>query len=173
MSKQSTPLEEAISRNLNPLLIVVVVGLTSFLLGANFGSRSASPPSSSTDNSTENSSSISFPADAVDQLEQTLTSETSSKQGRVSAPPESSTNAPEVKLPSPPAKSIAAKPSLINLNSATKTELEALPGIGPTKAQAILDYRTSNGPFIRVDDLIKVKGIGPKTLEKIKPQLTL
>ncbi|HHW46675.1 MAG TPA: ComEA family DNA-binding protein [Clostridiales bacterium] len=62
----------------------------------------------------------------------------------------------------------ASEKSKININSATKDQLMALPGIGEVKAQAIIDYRELNGPFMSVDELINVKGIGPATLEKIK-----
>jgi competence protein ComEA len=61
----------------------------------------------------------------------------------------------------------------VNLNTATKDELVELPGIGPAKAQAIIDYRTANGPFKSVEQLKDVKGIGAKRFEKLKPDLTV
>lgn len=63
----------------------------------------------------------------------------------------------------------ADQPLKVNLNSADVDALEELPGVGPSTAQKILDYRKSNGMFRTVDDLEQVSGIGPKTLEKIKP----
>jgi len=61
----------------------------------------------------------------------------------------------------------------LNLNTATKEELVALSGIGPAKAQAILDYRTQHGGFKSVDELKDVKGIGARRFEKLKPELTV
>ncbi|MEP7182747.1 MAG: helix-hairpin-helix domain-containing protein [Betaproteobacteria bacterium] len=61
----------------------------------------------------------------------------------------------------------------INVNTATKDELVALPGVGPAKAQAILDHRKAHGPFKSVDELKDVKGIGAKRFEKIKGELTI
>jgi len=63
--------------------------------------------------------------------------------------------------------------SLINVNTAGATELEALSGIGEVLAAAIVDYRTDNGPFASVDDLESVSGIGPATLEEIRDQVTV
>ncbi|MBL7119888.1 MAG: ComEA family DNA-binding protein [Dehalococcoidia bacterium] len=61
----------------------------------------------------------------------------------------------------------------VNINTASTEELQTLYGIGPVKAQAIIDYRNANGFFHSVDELINVSGIGPKTLEKIRDQVTV
>jgi comEA protein len=53
---------------------------------------------------------------------------------------------------------------LIDLNSANQTELQLLPNVGPTLAQHIIEHRTSHGPFETLEDLDRVKGIGPKTI---------
>lgn len=61
----------------------------------------------------------------------------------------------------------------VNLNTATKEELDAVKGIGPAKAQAIIDYRTKNGPFKSVDDLKNVNGFGDKTVAKMRSELSV
>lgn len=61
----------------------------------------------------------------------------------------------------------------ININTASYEEIEALPGIGPQKASDILKYRETHGPFQSIDDLLKVNGIGEKTLQQIRPYITL
>ena len=62
----------------------------------------------------------------------------------------------------------SANSGKVNINQADLAQLETLPGIGAKKAQAIIDYRTANGSFHSLEDLGKVKGIGPKMLEKLK-----
>jgi competence protein ComEA len=63
--------------------------------------------------------------------------------------------------------------TIININTASETDLETLPGVGPVTAAAIIDYRVQNGPFTSVDDLIDVSGIGPSTLEQVRPFITV
>jgi len=89
-----------------------------------------------------------------------------------------------------PAKGVAARPTIVrpqpgvngvasatnapsasgvvNINRASVTELDALPGVGPSTAQAIVDYRSANGPFGSPEDLLSVKGIGPAKFEAMR-----
>jgi len=53
----------------------------------------------------------------------------------------------------------------ININTAAQEELETLPGIGPSKAAALIDHRSTNGPFAALEDILEASGIGEKTLE--------
>ena len=62
---------------------------------------------------------------------------------------------------------------IVNINTASVSELDTLPGIGPAYANAIINYRTTNGPFVRIEDIVKIKGIGPKTFEKLKSRITI
>src|SRR4029450_12866301 len=75
----------------------------------------------------------------------------------------------------PPASggAVAGVAGLINVNAAMATELEELPGVGEVIAQAIVDYRTENGPFTSVDQLLDVSGIGDATLEDIRELVTV
>jgi competence protein ComEA len=61
----------------------------------------------------------------------------------------------------------------ININTATMDELDLLPGIGEVKGQAIIDYRESNGPYVVIEQIQNVSGIGPATFEKIKDLITV
>jgi competence protein ComEA len=61
----------------------------------------------------------------------------------------------------------------ININTATQEELETLPGIGPSKAAAIIEYRSTNGPFNSLEDILEVSGIGEKTLDGFKDLIVI
>ena len=62
---------------------------------------------------------------------------------------------------------------LVNINTASLEELDSLPGIGPTTAQRIIDYRDANGPFTTIDEIMDVSGIGPSTFDEIKDLITV
>ncbi|MCX6061621.1 MAG: helix-hairpin-helix domain-containing protein [Campylobacterales bacterium] len=63
--------------------------------------------------------------------------------------------------------------SAVNVNKANSAQLETLNGIGPSKAQEILKYRKAHGAFKTVDELVNVKGIGAKTLQRMKTQVSV
>ena len=63
--------------------------------------------------------------------------------------------------------------STIDLNAATREELESLPGIGPALAARIIAHRQTHGAFSSVEGLDKVRGIGPATLERIRPYVSV
>ena len=74
--------------------------------------------------------------------------------------------------PSAQAADSAAVQKLVDINTASQAELESIPGIGPSKAQAVISFR-SRHPFKKVEDIMRVKGIGRKTFLKLKPYLTV
>ncbi len=65
------------------------------------------------------------------------------------------------------------RPSRVDVNRAGVAELDTLPGIGPSLERRIVDYRQAHGPFRRVEDLLRVPGIGPSKLEQLRPHVTL
>ncbi len=70
-------------------------------------------------------------------------------------------------------KQIEVKPTLLNINTASAEELQTLSGIGPQMSQKIIQHRKENGNFYSVDELTNVKGLGEKTLEKLKPFISV
>jgi competence protein ComEA len=83
---------------------------------------------------------------------------------------------PETARNAPQNIHLQANPSFtypLDLNQATKEELESLPGIGPTKAENILGYREHFGPFTTLEDLLEVEGIGQKTIESLREFLVI
>ena len=73
----------------------------------------------------------------------------------------------------PPLAAAQPQGEKVNINAATVDELVTLPGIGPSYAQRIVEYREKNGPFKKVEDLLNVRGIGEKTFEKIRDRITI
>jgi competence protein ComEA len=80
----------------------------------------------------------------------------------VNAPPSPNASAPE-----------GASSTKININTASMSDLDTLSGVGPSTAKAIIDYRTKNGPFGSVEDLLNVRGIGPAKLDAMREQVTV
>ncbi|HSL28225.1 MAG TPA: helix-hairpin-helix domain-containing protein [Anaerolineales bacterium] len=78
---------------------------------------------------------------------------------------------PVVGTPGPTVVAITTE--LININTASAEELETLPGIGPSLAQRIIEYREQNGPFPTVEDLDNVSGIGLGLIERFRDQVTV
>ncbi len=92
-------------------------------------------------------------------------------QGEVAAQPSLPISRPAGPISSPPRR-LAATMS-VNLNLATVRELERLPGIGPSLAERIVHYRRSYGPFTAIEDLLLVKGIGPKKFDRLRGLVTV
>lgn len=89
-------------------------------------------------------------------------------------------NAPTPTVATPPAapvvvtpKPVSAPAGRLNINTATVDQIQSLPGIGPALAGRIMAYRAAHGPFTSLADLDKVEGIGPKTLERLAPLITV
>ena len=78
-----------------------------------------------------------------------------------------------VEVPDPVALEGGPVAGPVRLNAATAAQLQGLPSIGPQMAGRILDYRREHGPFTSVDGLCEVRGIGPRTLESLRPLVTL
>lgn len=114
------------------------------------------------------------------EMEALLHSALDSRESAQPHTPESRTDqltaADPAKQTAPPSADPASKPpasQTIELNSATIEQLQELPGIGESKARAIVELRTKLGRFRSVEQLTEVKGIGGKTLEKLKPHIRI
>jgi competence protein ComEA len=75
-------------------------------------------------------------------------------------------------LPAPAARA-AAPAGIVNINTASAAELDALPGIGAKTAARIVEYRQKNGPFKKVEELMNVRGVGEKNFLKLKAQISV
>lgn len=149
-------LENSYGQHIGSVLVVALVAVSAFMLGADYESKK-----NDTGNVSSQATDTETVEDSVSQLQTTLSGE--------------STPAPATTTPTPAATTTTPKTTsgLININTAGLAELDTLPGIGPAYAQAIIDYRNQNGLFVSVEDLDKVKGIGPKTLDKLRPLITI
>ncbi len=160
--KTKTPtrsFEQKLAPFVGPTLFFCLVAISSFLLGKSYQAHLNSPTTVSADTATAPTN-----TSAIDQIQGAISSPTAPSTAQSAT--KSSSAAKSTNSPSTPA-------GLININTADLTALESLTGIGPTKAQAIIDYRTQNGPFTSIDELDNVKGIGPATISKIRAQVTI
>lgn len=150
VSRQSN---KDIKSNFSNVLFLALIAVTSFMVGSQYriSSQVSAPVSQGTD----------LPSnDVIAELQSALNNQpTSPDNGGVQVTEKATQKPPQAKL--------------VNINTASAAELETLPGIGPSYAKAIIDYRTQNGPFVRLEDIQQVKGIGPKTFEKIRDKITL
>ena len=78
---------------------------------------------------------------------------------------------PELREPSPAALRALRDGARIDINRARAADLELLPGVGPTLARRILEQRDTGGPFTAPEDLLRVRGVGPRTLDRLRPLL--
>lgn len=144
------------------VVVVILGGATLFGLGYSVGRgttiwRVESPPQQFANVSTQSSSSSPTPpenrAPANDMAPKPAAVETVVAPTRPTDPPTSATGSIEAK---------------ININTASQAELELLPGVGPALAMRIIEERQRGGAFKRVEDLGRVRGIGPKTIEQLR-----
>jgi competence protein ComEA len=105
---------------------------------------------------------------------QAVTSDSSSSADSAGSSTSSGTGSKSSSPPSSASKGKATPLGKVNINTASAEELSKyLPGIGPTYAQRIVDYRKQHGPFQRIEDLMKVKGIGKTLFAKLKDMITV
>jgi competence protein ComEA len=73
----------------------------------------------------------------------------------------------------PPVAATVVSAEVVNLNSATATQIASLPGIGPKTAELVVQYRGKNGPFKKIEEIMNVRGIGEKSFLRIRDRLTV
>ena len=78
-----------------------------------------------------------------------------------------------IELDEGPAAESGAGSEIVNINNAAVTELDTLPGIGPSTAGKIVEYRETNGPFATIDEIMSVSGIGPAKFEQIQAYISV
>jgi comEA protein len=83
------------------------------------------------------------------------------------------TPAKPVKAAKPTKVAAAASTEIINLNTATATQIATLPGIGPKTADLVVQYRQKNGPYKKIEEIMNVRGVGEKSFLKLKSRLTV
>ncbi len=99
-------------------------------------------------------------------------SDKSDRSGTSTAPQKLPATTEQLAATSPPnTPTTNTRAGILDLNTATAAELELLPGVGPSLAARIVEYREKSGPFQKFEDLDKVYGFGPKMLEKIRPMV--
>jgi competence protein ComEA len=81
--------------------------------------------------------------------------------------------APAAASPAAAPKAAASEARPVDINTADTAALESVPGIGKSLSQRIIAFREKNGPFQSVDDLLKVQGVGEKSIQKLRPYLTV
>ncbi len=135
---------------------LALAGVSAFVLVREFGYLPSATAAGRPDQAT---------LQALEQLQQ----DKNALQAKVSALEASTTGVPTAAAASAGAEAT----SLVNINTAGESQLETLPGIGPSKAKAIIDYRTSHGPFTSPKSITNVKGIGKSTYEKLAPLITV
>ena len=82
-------------------------------------------------------------------------------------------HAPAAAASAPAPKAGASEARPVDINTADAVSLESIPGIGKSLSQRIIAFREKNGPFQSVDDLLKVQGVGEKSIQKLRPYLTV